>query len=168
MSEANKPQQRFQIQKIYIKDVSFEIPGSPQIFQELQKGWKPDINMQLNTNTQQLSQTAYEVVLSLTITAKHDDKTAFLVELHQAGIFGLDNFPEQQLGATLGAFCPSVLFPYARELVDSLLLRGGFPPLMLAPVNFEALYMQRLQQQQQQQTGQSPDNAAPAGSTSQA
>lgn len=168
MSEAAQAQQRFQIQKIYIKDISFEIPGAPQIFQELQKGWKPDVNMQLNTNTQKLSETAYEVILSLTITAKHEDKTAFLIELHQAGVFGLDHFSEQQLGATLGAFCPSVLFPYARELVDSLLLRGGFPPLTLAPVNFEALYMQRLQQQQTARSANSAGSAAPADGTQQA
>jgi len=162
MSEAQQPQQRFQIQKIFTKDISFEIPGAPQIFQELQQGWKPNINMQLNTNTQKLSELSYEVVLSLTLTAKQDEKTAFLIELHQAGIFALENFSEQQLGATLGAFCPSVLFPYARECVDSLLLRGGFPPLTLAPVNFEALYMQRMQQQQQAaQAGNGAEPTAP-------
>ncbi|MDX1605979.1 MAG: protein-export chaperone SecB [Candidatus Competibacterales bacterium] len=150
MSEDAKPQQRFQIQKLYIKDLSFEIPNAPQVFQAFQKAWKPDINLQINTANQQLDARSHEVVLSLTITAKQDEQTAFLIELQQAGVFVLENFSDQHLGPTLGAFCPSVLFPYARETVDSLLLKGGFPPLQLAPVNFEALYLQRQRKQQQQ------------------
>lgn len=156
MSEEAK-QQRFQIQRIYVKDISLETPNSPQIFQA-QQSWKPEVNLQLQTNTQRLDETRHEVVLTLTITAKQGDKTAFLIEMQQAAVFAIENFTDQQLGPMLGAYCPNVLFPYARETIDSLLLKAGFPPLALAPVNFETLYAQRAQQARQQQ--QAADGAA--------
>ncbi len=147
MSEEAK-QQRFQIQRIYVKDISLETPNSPQMFQ--QQAWKPEVNLQLQTNSKRLGETLHEVVLTLTVTAKQGDTTAFLIEMQQAGLFAVENFTDQQLGPMLGAYCPNTLFPYARETIDSLLLKAGFPPLTLAPVNFEALYAQRVQQLRQQ------------------
>lgn len=141
----SEQQVQFSIQRIYVKDTSFEAPNLPGLFREAQD-WRPEINMDLNTSSSVLEEGTHEVVLSLTVTAKLADKTAFLVEIQQAGIFqaaGLDN---EQLAHTLGAYCPNILYPYAREAVSSLTARGGFPPLHLAPVNFDALYAQHLQQ----------------------
>ncbi len=135
---------QFSVQRIYLKDASFEAPATPVIFT---KQWKPEINLDLNTRTKNLGENHYEVVLTLTVTAKVEEETAFLVEVQQAGIFLIAGLGEAELGHTLGAFCPNILFPYARESVDSLAIKGSFPALMLAPVNFEALYAQRMQQQ---------------------
>lgn len=146
MSEAVQPQ--FDIQKIYLKDVSLETPNSPFVFTQ---PWQPEVSLELGTQTSEVAEGLYEVTLRLTATAKLEDKVAFLVEIQQAGLFVLRNFPEDQHGAMLGAYCPNLLFPYAREAVDNLVSKGGFPPLMLRPVNFDALYMQRLQQQAEQQ-----------------
>ena len=146
-----EPQQRFQIQKIYIKDVSLETPNSPAIFQQ-QQSWKPRIDVQVRVDSNPLDDAVHEVVIVLTVTATQDDKTAFLVEVQQAGIFTVLNFPESQRGPMLGAYCPNILFPYAREAIDGLLLKAGFPPLQLAPVNFDALYMQRNQAAQEKQS----------------
>ncbi|NNF96608.1 MAG: protein-export chaperone SecB [Halobacteria archaeon] len=137
--------QQFAIQKIYIKDVSFESPNSPAMFT---KEWQPEVNLDMNTNTQSLSEGVYEVVLSLTATIKNADQTAFLVEIQQAGIFTISGFAENEMGHMLGSFCPNILFPYAREAVSDLVTRGGYPPLILAPVNFDALYAQHMEQQQ--------------------
>jgi preprotein translocase subunit SecB len=150
-SAADQQQQAPQaltLQKVYLKDVSLETPNSPQIFTE---NWKPEFNIQIGTNNKVLSDDVHEVVLSLTITAKHDDKTAYLIEIQQAGVFTLKGFTAQQRGSMLGAFCPNTLFPYAREAVDSLLIKGGFPPLHLNPINFDAIYQQQLKAQQEQQ-----------------
>ena len=149
MSENTKNQAEFAIQRIYMKDMSFEAPQTPAIFQQ---EWKPDLNLQLHTNTNRLAEDTHEVILKLTVTVKSDNKVAFLIEIQQAGIFTLKNFPEQQLHAMLGSVCPSILFPYAREVVTDLASRGTFPPLYLAPVNFEALYAQHLAQQQSDAT----------------
>ena len=143
-----KPQQQFDIQKIYLKDASLETPNSPHIFKEQ---WSPEIKLQINTSTSSLSETTYEVVLNLTVTAELGEKTAFLVEVQQAGIFFLKGFPNDQMGPMLGAFCPSILFPYAREAIDALVIKGGFPPLMVKPVNFDALYLQHVQARQTQE-----------------
>jgi len=140
--QATGPQ--FSVQRIYLKDASFEAPGTPVIFT---KQWKPEINLDLNTRTKTLGENHYEVVLTLTVTAKVEDDTAFLIEVQQAGIFQIAGLGDAELNHTLGAFCPNILFPYARESVDSLAVKGSFPALMLAPVNFEALYAQRMQQQ---------------------
>ena len=137
-----KPQQQFEIQKIYLKDASLETPNSPYIFKEK---WNPEIKLQINTSTNSLSDTTHEIVLNLTVTAEMQEKTAFLVEVQQAGIFFLKGFPQDQMGPMLGAFCPNILFPYAREAIDALVIKGGFPPLMIKPVNFDALYLQHLQ-----------------------
>ncbi len=147
MSEANQKQATFALQRIYIKDLSFESPNSPAIFQ---KEWKPQVNLDLNTRNQAISATQHEVVLSLTVTAKLEDKVAFIVEVQQAGVFQIEGLEPQQLAQTLGAFCPNILFPYAREAIDAAVLKGSFPALMLAPINFDALYADALKRQAQQ------------------
>ena len=141
MSEQAQPQ--FALQRIYIKDLSFESPNSPAAFT---KQWKPDIQFDLNTSAKQIDQTHYEVAIKSTITAKNDDDTAFLIEIEQAGLFAMANIPEQQMGPMLGAMCPNIVFPYLREAIDSVVIKGGFPPLMLSPINFDALYQKRQQE----------------------
>jgi preprotein translocase subunit SecB len=145
-ADANS-QEQFGIQNIYIKDISFEAPNSPEIFTEK---WKPQLEMEMSNNIKQLNEETYEVVLNMTVTVKAEEKTAFLVEVHQGGIFALKGFPKDKLSYMLNSYCPNILFPYAREIVSSIVTRGGFQALWLAPVNFDALYSQRLQQQQQQ------------------
>jgi len=143
MSEQAAPQ--FAIQKIYIKDVSFESPTVPQVFTQK---WEPEVNLEINTATKPISEDVYDVVLSLTATVKLGENTAYLVEVKQAGIFTIKGLADKELSHALGAACPNILFPYGREAVSDLVTRGGFPQLLLAPVNFEALYAQHLQQQQ--------------------
>ena len=138
----------FAIQKIYTKDISFEIPNSPAIFKQQ---WQPQINIDLNTNGSTLEDSVYEVVLSLTVTASMEEKTSFLVEVQQAGIFTIKGISESDLPVMLGSFCPNILFPYAREAVSDLVAKGGFPQLLLAPVNFDALYAQQRDKIKQQQ-----------------
>jgi len=137
----------FTIQRIYVKDVSYEAPNSPSIFRE---EWKPEVNVDLQTRTDKLEEGIHDVVLHLTVTVKMGDKTAFLVEVHQAGIFTLKGFTEEQLGHALGSMCPNILYPYAREAISDIVTRGGFPQLLLAPVNFDALYLQHLEQQKKE------------------
>lgn len=138
---------QFAIQRIFTKDVSFESPNSPEVFRGQ---WKPQVNMDLNTRSNKLDENIYEVVLTITVTAKNEDKTAFLAEVQQGGIFQIDGLEGPALHQTLGAFCPNLLFPYAREAVDGLVTKGSFPALMLAPVNFEAIYAQSLQKKQEE------------------
>jgi preprotein translocase subunit SecB len=145
-TEGQAPEQQFVIQKLYLKDVSFESPNVPQVFAD--GDWKPEVNIQLNSSNQSIGQDTYEVDLKITVTAKQSDKTAFLVELTQSGIFTVVGFEQENLKGMLGAFCPETLFPFAREAIAELVSKGGFPPLLLAPVNFNALYMQQAQQQQ--------------------
>jgi preprotein translocase subunit SecB len=136
---AQKPE--FSIQRIYIKDLSYEVPNSPEIFKT---EWSPKVELNLEITHKKITDDIYEVVLKLTVTTKLQDKAAFLAEIQQAGIFTLKNFSEKHLDAMLGSFCPNILFPYAREVVSDTVSRGGFPPLYLAPVNFDALYEQKL------------------------
>lgn len=143
----NQAQPQFALQRIYVKDLSFESPNSPLIFQEQ---WKPQVNLDLNTSHNKISDNQYEVVVSLTITAKLGDKVAYIVEVQQAGVFLVHGIEGPQLGQMLGAYCPSILFPYARETIDSLVNRGSFPALMLAPVNFDAIYAQALKRKQEE------------------
>jgi len=138
------PEGQFQIQKIYVKDLSFETPNSPSVFMDQHR---PDVNVQLDTSAQSLDAQNFEVVISITVTVKVGERTAYLAEVNQAGVFTISGVPEQHLDQMLGAFCPTILFPYAREVISDLAIRGGFPPLLLAPVNFDAVYLQRLQQQ---------------------
>lgn len=143
-------QPQFSVQRIYIKDSSFESPNSPDVFT---KAWQPEVSLDMNSKTKRLAENTYEVVLTLTITVKNAESTAFLVELQQAGIFGIAGLEDAELNHTLGAFCPNILFPYAREAVDNMVTKASFPPLMLAPVNFDALYAQQLAQMQAQAEG---------------
>ncbi len=141
------PQQNFNIQRIYLKDVSFEAPNSPDIFQ---KEWNPDVKLDLDTKSRELAENVYEVILRLTVTVKNEEDSAFLCEVQQAGIFSVEGMEAGQLAHCLGAFCPNILFPYARETISSLVVKGTFPQLNLAPVNFDALFMNYLQQQAEQ------------------
>ncbi|MGL5949390.1 MAG: protein-export chaperone SecB [Aeromonas sp.] len=140
-------QPEFHIQRVYTKDISFEAPNTPQIFQ---KEWQPDVKLDMDTKTNLLGENVYEVILTLTVTCKLGEETAFLCEVQQAGIFTVGNLPEQQLAHCLAAFCPNILFPYAREAVASLVNKGSFPQLNLAPVNFDALFAQHMAQVQAQ------------------
>ena len=134
---------QFHIQRIYTKDISFETPNSPEIFK---KEWKPEVKLDLDTRNSKLEDNVFEVVLSLTVTASLGEETAFLCEVQQAGIFAIAELEEGQMAHMLGAFCPNVLFPYARETVANLVNRGSFPQLNLAPVNVDALFGQYVQQ----------------------
>lgn len=149
MAEAttNPPERLFNIQKIYVKDVSFETPNSPEIFTQ---PWDPKVEFNLSSNTQQVQDGVFEVNLTLTLTVKIEQKTAYLVEINQAGIFSASGFASDEMGHLLGSYCPNMLFPYAREAISDLVSKGGFPPMLLAPVNFDALYAQHVQQMQQQ------------------
>ena len=146
VEEQTAPEKQFSIQKIYTKDMSFETPNTPKIFTEK---WEPAVDFNLGSTVSPLENTLYEVALTVTITVKSDDKVAYLVEVNQAVIFTILGFSDQELGPMLGSFCPNILFPYAREAISDLVTKGGFPQLLLAPVNFDALYAQHLQAQQQ-------------------
>ncbi len=148
-------ERNFQIQKIYTKDVSFETPDTPAIFQ---KKWEPEVGLQLGNSAVTLGDNVHEIVLTITVTAKLGDQTAYLCEIKQAGIFTISGYTDQDMGAMAGAYCPNILFPYAREAISDLVVKGGFPQMLLAPVNFEALYQQHLQQAQ-------AGEAAPAETT---
>jgi preprotein translocase subunit SecB len=142
-----QPQQNqasFQIEKIYAKDVSLEIPNAPQVFVEQ---IQPQLEVQIGSEVNNFADGLYEVTVSATVTAKAGERTVFLAEAVQAGIFSLRNVPAQELDPLLGIGCPTIVFPYLRETISDLVVRGGFPPVLLSPVSFEALYMQRLQQQ---------------------
>lgn len=144
MSEQNNTEMAFQIQRIYTKDVSFEAPNAPKVF--LQE-WHPEIKLNLDTTSNHLVEDIYEVVLRATVTATLGDNTAFLCEVQQIGIFTISGIEGTQMAHCLGAYCPNILFPYARECITSQVSRGTFPQIHLAPVNFDALFMNHLQQQ---------------------
>jgi preprotein translocase subunit SecB len=145
--EQQNEEKQFAIQKIYTKDLSFETPNSPKIFTEK---WEPVVDFNLSTRVETIEKNLYEIVLATTITVKINNATAYLVEVNQAGIFTITGFTDQELGPMIGSFCPNILFPYAREVVSDLVAKGGFPQLLLAPVNFDALYAQHLQNAQSQ------------------
>lgn len=148
-AQASGPQ--FTVEKIYVKDVSFEVPSAPQVFND--EG-QPQLQMNLNQRVQRLNDAAFEVVLGITLTCTVAEKTAYLAEVQQAGVFGLMGFDEQTLDVMLGTHCPNVLYPYARQAIGDLVQAGGFPPFLLQPINFEALYAEGLRQRSNQ-TGQS-------------
>jgi preprotein translocase subunit SecB len=135
----------FGIEKLYVKDLSVEVPHAPEIYLEQNA---PQVEVQLNTGGRGLGEGVYEVVLTVTVTAKLGDKTVFLVEVGQGGIFRIMNVPEDQMEPLIAIACPNVLFPYAREAISDAVTRAGFQPIVLQPVNFEGMYMQRLQDQQ--------------------
>ena len=149
-NQATNPEsaeQQFGIHKIYLKDFSFEAPNTPAIF----KGkWEPQVNVQLGSKAESVADDTFEVVLTVTVTANLGDKTAYLAEVHQAGIFGIKGFEAGALDAMLGSYCPNILFPYAREAISDIVSKGGFPQMILAPVNFDAIYAHQLQQREQQ------------------
>lgn len=138
MSEQQQPV--FAIEKIYVKDLSLEIPNAPNIFLERVT---PEINLQLETKSQSIDDGLYEVLLTVTVTAKIKDKIMFLVEVQQAGIFRIRHVPDGEIDPVLSIGCPNILFPYLRETVSDIVTRAGFPPVILNPVNFEALYHQK-------------------------
>ena len=154
MTEPQQQAATFQIEKIYVKDLSLEIPHAPQVFAEQVQ---PQIDVHIESGDSRFAEGYYEVTLSVTVTAKIGERTLFLAEAMQAGIFALRNIPEADLGPLLGIACPTVLFPYLRETISDLVTRGGFPPLLLSPISFEQLYLQRMQQQQ---GGNPPQQAA--------
>ena len=136
----------FGLEKIYLKDVSLEVPNAPQIF--LEQG-TPTIDINLQNQIADIEPGIFNCVLTVTVTAKLGEKTAYLVELQQAGIFRIQNLPEEAMEPTLAVACPNILYPYAREAVSDAIIKAGFPPMLLQPVNFEAMYMQQKQQQLQ-------------------
>ena len=150
-------QQQLVLQRVYLKDLSFESPGAPDIFR---KQYQPQVNLELRTRSNAMDEGNFEVVLTITITAKIEEDTAFLVEVQQAGVFYVKGIEGDELRRILGVYCPNVLFPYARESIDTIVTKGTFPALMLAQVNFEGLYAQALQQSQQQAEAQAGDEAA--------
>jgi preprotein translocase subunit SecB len=141
MSDEQKADRQFAIQRIYTKDISFESPNAPQVFIS---EWEPKINVDLSTEIQALSEDTIQVVLTVNVVAKHEDKTAFLVEVQQAGIFLAKGFSEEELGPLMGIGAPNALYPYAREVVSDLITRGSFPQFTLQPVNFEQMYAQQM------------------------
>jgi len=139
---------QFQIQKLYVKDASLELPNAPQIFQE---DGQADVKMSLAQRVESLGDNLHEVVLTVTVTATISEKTAYLAEVAQAGIFMLSGFNEQAMHAVINTLCPTTLFPYARQMISVMVSESGFPPLILQPVNFDMLYAQRMQQMAEEQ-----------------
>lgn len=145
MAEEQAAEKRLSIGKIYLKDFSFESPQAPEVFR--QTDWKPQTDLNLRSSHTAVEQDHHEIVLTITVEAKADEKSIFLVELHQAGLFEISGYEGDELGAIIGSFCPNILFPYARETVASLIQKAGFPEFVLQPINFDALYFQSQQQQ---------------------
>jgi len=153
-SENAQSQHQFAIQKIYIKDLSFETPNSPDVFT---KEWKPDVSVELDTKGSEVAPDVHEVILGVTVTVKMGDQVAYLAEVYQAGIFTIRGFANNEKSIMLGSYCPNVLFPFAREVISDLVTKGGFPQLLLSPVNFDALYQQHLQRLKEQAQNDSGD-----------
>ena len=149
MSE--QPQLVFSIDRLYVKDISLEIPNAPQIFLERET---PQVDVQIHNEAVTVNEGVYQVVLTATVTAKVKDKTMFLTEVGQAGIFQVRNIAKEELDMVLSIACPNILLPYLREAVSNTVMRAGFPPVVLAPMNFESLYMQRKQQEAAQAPAQ--------------
>ena len=145
MTEQNQQAQdaQFMIQRIYVKDLSFETSNTPAVFQQK---WEPELSLDLNTEHNKIDENVYDVALTVTATVKNQGETAFLCEVKQAGIFTIQGAAQEQLDHLLGSFCPNILFPYAREAITAEVIRGSFPQLVLAPINFDALYMQQMEE----------------------
>ncbi len=157
-NQQQQAEQQFIIERIYIKDVSFESPNSPDVFTQ---EWEPDTTLNLNTQVNPLGDDHYEVELHVSVSVKNKEgKTSFLVEVVQAGAFLIKGYPQEQLGHLLASYCPSNLFPYVREVISSLVSKGSFPEMHLSPINFDALYAQRLQEEQAQAQAQNPQGDA--------
>lgn len=149
-AEDQQQQAQFQLQKLYMKDVSFELPNAPQIFQD---DGQVEIKMNLAQRVEALAEGVHEVVLTVTVTANLAEKTAYLAEVQQAGIFAISGLNEQATHAALNTLCPHTLFPYARRAITDLVADGGFPPLVLQPINFDQIYAQRMQEAKAQSNG---------------
>lgn len=151
IDQAQNQDVQFMIQRIYIKDSSFEAPDTPASFQ---RKWEPNLSLDIDTQHTKLEENVYEVVLTVTASVKNQDAIAFLAEVKQAGIFTVQGAGSEQLNHLLESFCPGILFPYAREVITTQAIHGSFPQLVLAPINFDALYMQKLEEKKQQATTQ--------------
>jgi len=147
-------ERQFAVHRIYTKDLSYEAPHTPDIFHQ---EWEPELELSMNTQANKLDAETFEVILSVTATTKLADKTASIVEVQLAGLFGIQGFPDSELAHLLGAYCPNLLFPYVREIVSDLVTKGSFPQLVLQPVNFDALFAQH----QQQMANQAPGDSTP-------
>lgn len=147
-AEAKQQEVQFNLQRIYTKDISFESPNSPSVFQ---KEWKPEVKLDIDTRTAEIDKNVYEVVLTVTVTATVGEDVGFLCEVQQAGIFAIGDMPDNNKAHMLGSFCPNMLFPYARETVSSLVNRGTFPALNLQPVNFDAIFAAYIQKRREQE-----------------
>jgi len=154
-AEEQQQQAQFQLQKLYVKDVSFELPNAPQVFQE---DGQVEIKMNLAQRVEGLAEGVHEVVLTVTVTANIGEKTAYLAEVQQAGIFSITGLNEQATHAALNTLCPHTLFPYARRSITDLVADGGFPPLVLQPINFDQIYAQRMQEAQSQTDADATDD----------
>ena len=144
--EQQAPEKQIAIQKIYVKDFSFESPSAPEVFSK--NDWSPKTNLNLRSSHSAGTENVHEVILTITIEAKEEEKTVFLIELHQAGLFHIAGYTEDEFKALVGSFCPNILFPYARETIASMVVKGGFPEFVLQPINFDALYAHGLAQAQ--------------------
>lgn len=151
-------QAKFSLSKIYVKDASFEAPNTPEIF----TATSPNVNLELNTSNRHVKDDGYEVVINVTVTAKQDDNVVFIAEVKQAGLFLIRNMEDAAKRHTLGSFCPTILFPYARQEISALIGAGGFPQLLLAHINFEQLFQAQEQRRQQEAQG-GQEAAAPTG-----
>ena len=148
MSEAAATQQPlFNVEKLYVKDLSLEVPHAPGVFLERES---PQIDLQMHNQASTIEDGVYEAVITVTVTAKlaEKDKVLFLIEAKQAGIFRIQNLPQEELDSVLGVVCPNILFPYLREVISNVSVRAGFMPVLLSPINFDLLYQQKMQQQQ--------------------
>lgn len=152
MSEQQQIQPQLALERIYAKDISFEVP-SAKVFT---KEWQPELNINLSSSAEQIDSSHYEVVLKVTVSADNQKETAFIAEVQQAGIFLMENIDQEQIPQLLGAYCPSILFPFAREAINDIVTKGSFPQLLLAPINFDAAFAEnvaRAQQEQEAATG---------------
>lgn len=152
------------IQKVYVKDFSFESPQAPRVFSKTD--WAPKTDLNLRSAHTSIGDNNHEVVLTITVEAKEEDQTIFLVELHQAGIFLITGYAEDEMKALVGSFCPNILFPYAREAIANVISKGGFPEFLLQPINFDALYAQGMAQAAAQAAEANEGNAGKNGETS--
>jgi len=150
MADNEEVQQQFGVQRIFVKDASFESPMGLAVFG---RPWQPKVNVDMNTKSEKVSDDSFEVVLTVTVTANLEEEAALLIEVQQAGVFLIKGLEQENLRQAVGIMAPSLLFPYLRETIDSLAVKGGFPPISLQPINFEALYRQAAQQAAQQQQG---------------
>ena len=151
-------QKQIAIQKIYLKDFSFESPNSPSVFAS--KEWQPKTNLNLRSAHSVAADDVHEVVLTMTVEAKHEETTLFLVEVHQAGLFLISGYAKDEFAAIVGSFCPATLFPFAREAIAGIVSKGGFPEFLLQPINFDALYAETQRQAAQQAEGAAGDQAS--------